>query len=392
MLVGSRLPLGPIREYTGNVRIKQGDIRIKTNKAMQFFFNNTSELEGNVIFNQKDLELKSPKVTYNADTKIAKAFYSLEIIDGKNKITSKSGEYNGFTYNAYFYDNVVMENDTAIIYSDRAIYNRQTKVAWLYGNVYLKGKKVNSSITCDSLFNNPNEGFTNAMGNPILEQVDTIKNKDNLGTLDTMIVSSMDMKAYRGAKETYKFKDSVEIYKNDSQIKCGYALFEKHIGRIKLNYNPIIWLDNTILYSDTITVMTSQNKLRTVYMESNAITGTLEDSTYKDRVNQIIGDEILIEFQEGKIKVLESYQNAKSLYYLMNDSIPDGASVTACDTIVANFNNGQADEIVWLGKVAGDVFPESNVEQNPKEYYLPKFVWFGNKPKKKKLQGKFVKQ
>lgn len=390
-LIGSRGNFGPIREYFNNVRIFQGDIKITCRYAIQYLMENRSELQGSVVFEQNGMILKSPKVSYDGNKKIAKAYNGLEIIDGRNKINSRSGNYDANTYEAQFFENVVMENDSAWIYSDVAHYNRKTKVTELYGNVYVKGKFSNSRITCDTLISKSQEGYSIAYGSPVLQQIDTNKAKDSITQkLDTLIISSRVMETFRGENEIYVFTDSVQIFKEGMKIKTGLADFNKKYNRIKLLKNPKVWMDNTLLYADSITVMLSENKIKSIYLQNSAVSASVEDTNFSSRINQIIGDEIFIKFYSSKINSMDSYNNAKSLYYLMNDTIPDGASVSACDTINVSFTDGKPNEILWNGKVVGDVFPENKVEDNPNQYYLPKFIWYTDKPPKKQLKSKFL--
>lgn len=390
-LIGSRGNFGPIREYFNNVRIFQGDIKITCRYAIQYLMENRSELQGSVVFEQNGMILKSPKVSYDGNKKIAKAFNGLEIIDGRNKIISRSGNYDANTYEAQFFENVVMENDSALIYADVAHYNRKTKVTELYGNVYVKGKFSNSRITCDTMISKSIEGYSIAYGSPVLQQIDTNKAKDSIPQkLDTLIISSKVMETFRGENEIYVFTDSVQIFKEGMKIKTGWADFNKKYNRIKLLKNPKVWMDNTLLYSDSITVMLSENKIKSIFLQNSAVSASVEDTNFSSRINQIIGDEIFIKFYASKINSMDSYNNAKSLYYLMNDTIPDGASVSACDTINVSFTDGKPNEILWNGKVVGDVFPENKVDDNPKQYYLPKFIWYTDKPLRKQLKSKFL--
>jgi lipopolysaccharide assembly outer membrane protein LptD (OstA) len=393
-LIGSKGNFGPIREYFHNVRILQNEIKITCNYAIQYLMENRSDLQGNVVFVQNEMTLKAPKVSYDGNSKKAKAYGGIEIIDGKNKITSRSGNYDAKTYDAQFFENVVMENDSALIYSDYATYNRKTKVTELYGNVYVSSKFSNSKITCDTLISKSIESYSIAYGNPILQQIDTNRNQENPKEfkLDTMIISSKVMESYKTADEYYKFKDSVQIFRENMRIKSGFADLNRKYNRIKLLNNPKIWLDNTLLYSDSITIMLAENKIKSIYLQNAAVSASIADTNYQSRINQVLGDEIFIKFYSGKINTMESYTNSKSLYYLMKDSIPDGASVSACDTINVSFEDGKPSEILWLGKVVGDVFPENKVEDNPNEYYLPRFVWYADKPLKKALKSKFIKK
>jgi hypothetical protein len=101
------------------------------------------------------------------------------------------------------------------------------------------------------------------------------------------------------------------------------------------------------------------------------------------KINQVFSNEIFITFANDSINGINGYGNSKSLYFYISDEGEEGASRVGCDTILIDFRDGQADNIIWLGAVQGEYIPHTMLGASPREYYLPYFSWSDNRPVKK---------
>ena len=391
-LVGTSQGDDPYRIYEGNVFFINGDVKVKCDKATHYFARNTALLVGNVRIMQDELTMRSPYVIYNGNSKTAYAKRSVEIIDGDTYLAADSGRYNTDNMDAFFMGNVFIEDDSALIYTDYVHHNRGTEVSHAFGNSFIRGKFTNAMILADSISNFPGKSYTLANGNPILVQIDSLNSEDEESRFDTLMIVSEVMEAFRkSGDEKYFFKDSVEIYKSSVQTKAGKAFYAKDKNYIRLTEKPVVWYDSTQLKADSIIIRTRDNELRSIETFNNAIAMVKNDSTYSNRINQVSGDSLKIDFYEGAPVELTSYDNARTLYFLIDKEGPSGAELKNTDKVVLTFKDGKIKLIKWIGTTNGEYYPENITNQNPEKYNLPLFDWRNDKPLKRELNTKYIK-
>lgn len=385
-LVGTMQEANPYRIYEGNVSFINGDIKVKCNRAQHYFLQNLAVLQGDVKITQKKLVLNSPYVIYNGDSKIAYARNGVEIIDGDTYLSADSGRYNTNTRDAFFVGHVFIEDDSAVIYSDYVQHNRNTEESRAFGNSLIQGKYSNVAIYSDTILNFPKKNYTLATGNPLLVQIDTLTQDDEI-KFDTLTVIAKKMEAIRNNTiENYIFTDSVEIFKKEILTKAGMTIYSKNQEIIQLFQNPIVWYDSTQLKADSIIIIIRNNQLQRLKTYNNAIAMVKNDSAFSDRINQVSGDSLFIDFWDGKPSKLTSYDNAKSLYFLVEGIEGSGAERKNTDKVVVEFENGEIRFIHWIGTTTGEYYPEVMVETAPKKYNLPLFQWRIDKPVKPNIE------
>lgn len=391
-----------IDEFIGRVSLQQGDVFVTCNRAVQYHDENRVEVQGNVIIRQNDMNLYAPKAEYNGNTKIATGFQGVKIIDKNSTLTADNGIYSTQTNIADFYGNVRIEDDSTLIFSDRIIYHQNKRNSFAYGSVLIKSKNSNSILFGDTIEHYPSDNITLVYGKPVLTQIDTVKsvNKSDSLTLtprdsityrfDTLSISCKKIESYRSAeKEVYYFRDSVEIYKGKILSKADTAIYDKLAETFKLRGKPIVWYDSTQLYADSINIKAENRKLSEIIAFNNALTASRSDTNNIEKINQVIGNKIIISFEQDSIKAVYSYGSSKSLYFMGEEKNDDGAARNSADSIVVKFSKGEPEKILWLGGIQGEMFP-GNLLENPRQYYLPNFRWTEIKPIKKIILNKFV--
>ncbi|MCX6155508.1 MAG: hypothetical protein NT007_15255 [Candidatus Kapabacteria bacterium] len=404
-LVGSEAIGEKIKKYYGHVKFRQGSMEVSCDKAVQFIDLNKAELIGNVIVTQDTMILKSPRIFYNGNTRIAEALDSLYLIDGKTKLASSRGIYSTSSKIADFLQNVTVEDDSSLIVADRIIYQRKTRVSNAYGNVNVFGKFSNSILTGDTVYNAPSSNYTRATGSPRLFQIDTSSRKDSVVmkmdkktllldsserisklTFDTLFVKCDTMELMRSYEESiFKFIGNPEIVRNSTCTKSKYAVFNKRKEYFALSGDPVIWYDSTQLYADSSIIFLHNNRLKAISSIGNAIAVSCNDSANPSRKDQLSGKKIFLFFENDSMRYISSSQEAKSLYFMDDDGEPNGGSKIMADSIFIDFKDNKPFEISWLGGAQGDFYPENVISSSLKTYYLPNFRWSEKKPQKSHL-------
>lgn len=419
---------GLTRAYEGNVSFRQGDVNVSCGKAFHNISANNAEMIKNVIITQQDMQLTSPKVFYDGETGIAQSYKHIKIKDKNMTLEADKGYYSTQTYIANFYGNVKIDDDTVAIISDSIEYNRRTMLSKAYGNVKVEddstviyadriehqrqfrntkayGKviiqsKFNSTyLTADSVENDSPTAYTIAKSNPVLFKIDTLKRdsifiKANTNINDTMTIISYDtmsiasesMESMRiDGKEYYNFIGKVEIIKSGLQAKADRMVYFRDGGVITLYGSPCVWFDSTQILSDTITIFSENNKLNKILAEGNAIATIKNDTTNLDKINQMMGNQIHIDFVNDTINLISSMGEAKSLMFFESEKGSEGAARTFADTIKVYFDAGEPANFIGLGGIVGEALPEDMVSQNPKNYFLPNYRRKDTKPEKRYL-------
>ena len=418
-------PDGSVRQFVGNVSFQQGNVNVKCDRAIQYLNQNRAELTGNVVFTQDDLILKSAKINYDGNSGVAVSNTRVDITDRKTDITANRGIYYSRTLMVDLFDNVTIKDDSVRISADKIRYdrtthvsfangnvaveddsslttcsvlehNRDTRDSYAQGNVIIRGKYNEAILTGDTLSNFPGIQYSQAKGHPVLFQIDSVrftyKNTDSSEVwfetryrFDTLSMSSdiMESRSEYG-RQQYVFTGNVEIVRHNVNAKSGRAIYYKANDIITMDSTPILWLDSTQLYADSIVVGIVRKKLEIVKGYGSSIL-LMKDTLSDDRINQLAGDFINIRISEDTVRFINAIGNSKSLYYMLSQESADGCDRKSADSIMIEFEKSEIAYIYWLGAVNAEYFPEIVVMDKVKDYYLPGFRWTSQKPTQKRL-------
>ncbi len=379
LMEGSESNEGPIRIYTGNVVIIQDDIKITCGYAKQYINQNNAILKNNVKVFQGNMVLSSKEMTYNGNTKIAKSNTDVEIKDDGTYLIANKGTYFVNEKLADFNGNVFIDNDTTIIISDRIMFYRETDVSLAFGNANIKSKKDNVYLLGDTVENFPQLSYSTVKGQSNLIQIDTSRYSSE-GIIDTLVITCDTIESFREKSQIYYFKSNVKIKRENLNAKSELAIFKKDDEEINFYDNPIIWYDNFQLYGDSIFINLNSNELKKITAYENAISVN-QDTLYQDRFNQIAGKYIEILFENKQISKIISEGLSKSLFFMIDDGSPEGADLKSAEKIEIHFNEGEAENILWIGEPDGYYIPEDILYNSINNYNLKNLRWEEERPK-----------
>ncbi|MEO8210257.1 MAG: OstA-like protein, partial [bacterium] len=408
-----------VREANGNVEFIQGNVKVYCNSATQFIDANRVELHGNVRLYQDTLTLFTSKATYFGDDKKAiceggvtlkdpnatiradngvysfterKAVFKGDviIINPEYKITSEELTYLRDTEDSFakgnvivttdssivkasnidFYKtqgktfatgNVSIESDSTIITSDSATNFSNERKSLASGNVKIVSLNNNSEITGSYIENYEEKNYTILKGNARLTQIEENK--------DTLHIYCDTMEAYRSKPDYYIAKSNVEIIRSEFLSKCGIGIYYKENETISLSKEPIVWQETLQLTGDSIYAELPNKKLQTIYVKKISLPNSSvsfaisknKDEYFKDRYDQITGDDITIKFIEDKINLIEVNENSQSLYFLYDQDKANGLNKVEGKNIYVYFDKDEK-----VDKIKVDV--------DPKGEYVPEQI------------------
>lgn len=461
-LIGSMTPQGFVRELIGNVVLLQNAATVTCHKAIHFMALNKAELMGNVVLTQGTVIMKAPRGVYDGVTRTIFGNQGVWLQDRKYTLMAREGVYSTETKIARFYQQVVIESDSLIIYADELEYHRETQNSYATGSVAVVGKFSSAYLQGDSLVHIPQQHYTRVSivfpsttasiqrstmqtlsRQPMVSQIDTVMldsvqhsdakqpkipeaspksraKRHNSGEaidtlairrfrLDTLCIVGNILEAFRAdTKELYVATGIVKLTRgrgaNSFAAKAEKAEYDKPNNIIKMQTNPVLWLDSTQIRGDSLTITIRDKRLERVIAYQHAMAATKADSSFPDRIDQLSGEQIVIHSERDTLRTIAAFGKAFNVYFLYtnekNDSlqkkIPDGAARNAADSIMIMFEQGEPSSIIWLGKIEGEAIPEHLVEKKITDAYLKGFVWFTDRPHLRRLprvqKGETLKQ
>ncbi len=433
-LVGKMVNGESVREVYGDVVMKQGNVVVNCNKAIQYISRNDAELIGDVIAKQDSLTIKTPRAFYYGNEKKSESHDGLILNDKKVILTADSGVYYFDNHKAVFNSNVTLydtastltsneltyfkDNDKAIavgnvkivdsvnvIKADSLTYFRKDRIAFAENNVQIRNEKNNSTIYGNHLEDYAKRSYSKMTKNPLLMQIDTtyitkldttvFGNIDTVHTfrLDTLLISSMEMEAFRDTLNIFRAIDSVEIVRGQFASKNDYTIYYRNAGEIetdKLDKNspqPIIWYENSQLTGDSVKIFLEKSRIRKLIVNKNAFILS-QNEIYSKRFDQTSGEKIIIYFENSRITKTNIYGGVHSIYYLYEGDTPNGLTKSSSESAEINFEDNKVSVVRLYGSPTSEYYPENTVIGKELSFTLPGYVLYSNRPTKKSLLRK----
>lgn len=430
-LIGSVVNGITIREVVGNVVMRQGNVVITCNRAIQYIAANNAHLIGDVVVRQDTLTIYTPEGYYYGNEKRAYSDQGVKLDDKKVILTAQVGEYffNGqkahFRSNVVLYDtastlnsdellyfrnenravaisNVKITDKDNTIYADSLIHFRNKRITYGYDNIKIINKADNVTVSGNRIEDYRDDAFSKVEGETLLIQIDSVKSskKDSVLAIDTLIIRASRMEVYR--KDEYKFYaiDSVRILRGSFASRNDYTLYNKSEEQL-LTYKtsdtshvPILWYEDSQLSGDSISITLNENRINKIHVFRNSLATSINEK-FPRRYDQISGSDLTMSFRDNKLYQTEVFNNVLSIYYLYEDGEPSGLVKASARNAVIIFEDGVVNEVHLSGEPKSEYHPENLIQGNEKQYTIPGFIIYGDKPVKEQLipgQSKNFKQ
>jgi len=432
-MVGKSVSGEMIREVFGRVRLTQGNVVITCNKAVQYISRNNAVLTGNVVIVQDTLTITTDEAFYYGNGKHSESKTPLKLDDKKVILTANRGEYFYDEDRAYFQDNVKLFDTVTTMTSNELTYFKNENRSIAVGNVKIVDQeniieaqkiqhyrnhritladikvkissKVNNVVIYgDHLEDYAEKSYTIIDKNPLLMQIDssyvevedTVR-RDTVNAftvyptkrlqIDTLLIRSLVMEAYRDTLNFFEAKDSVKIIRSNFASRNDFSIYYKDEDKIITEKvqpespQPVLWHDNSQLTGDSIAIYLRENQIQLIDIMKNAFILS-QDKIYSSRFDQISGDRIIMHFNDDGIERMEIFEGVLSIYYLYEDGSPNGLTKSSSQSAVINILDGKVNQVKLYGSPSSEYYPENMVEGNELSYTLPQYILHKNRPKK----------
>lgn len=419
-LIGKVIDGESIREVIGSVKLKQGNVLVTCEKAIQYLAQNEAELIGNVVATQDSLTLKTDKGFYFGNLRKTKSTSGIILDDTKVVLTADSGEYFFDEARAFFQSNVTLVDSNTILSADELTYFknldksiavsnvrindgnnvitadtlthlRKTEFSIADGKVSISNIRDNLTIFGNHLEDNGELKYTLINENPLLMQIDTTfsTSGDSLEeiSIDTLFIKSLVMEGFRSETNMFKATDSVKILRGNfasiNDLTTYYRDQEKIITE-KIREDsprPKLWYENSQLTGDSVTIFLEDGQIEMLSVNENTFMLS-QHKKFELRFDQTSAASIYLTFTANRLEQVDFSGKVQSIYYLYDEDVPNGLVKSTAQKTTILFENNEVEQVRLYGSPTSEYHPEVKVEGLVRTFTLPKFVFSENRPVK----------
>lgn len=420
----------------GNVRMEQGDTLFVY--ADELNYNGEDELAvlyadagKKVRLINRDVELKTD--VFNYDLADERGFYEVggELTDNTNKLVSWEGEYFPNTKYANFYTDVRLtglnRQDTLRMYTDTLIYNTDSHVAELVSETLIVDKdgdihstsgtyntntgfadlykrslittRRGNTLTGDTLFFDRDTGIGEAFGNMVF--TDSARQSSIAGDYgyyndgadsafvtgralakeysrgDTLYLHGDTINAYITLPDSTRITNvyhGVRFYRSDIQGLCDSLSMSEADSILYMYRHPVVWSDEKQVFGNVMHVHFNDSTADWARLPES---GFLAEHIAEDCYNQLSGSDMTTWFNDSTISRLYVEGNVMMISFPMeNDSTYNKYAYLETSFMDVYFESDTVREAHFWPQTTTKIVPLYLAKR--KDYFLPKFSWFGD--------------
>lgn len=411
----------------GHVKMVQGDTLSLTGDSLFYDgFALQAHARGDVVLTHRKTKLTTDKLDYDRVYGLGMYIDGGTLYDGDNVLNSYWGQYSPSTHEAFFTDNVTLQNPKFELVSDTLYYYTDTERAkivsptnitttdgtFVYGEAgdydtkRSKANLLNRSylikdmrkIVGDSLHYEKETGISEAFGNVILtddENLCALQGgycwyDENTGNAlatdravameysgpDTMYVHGDTLRMYTYNLDTdsvyrnlYAY-NHVRMFRNDVQGVCDSLVTLERDSCTYMYGQPILWNDRQQVFGEEIRVYNNDSTVDWVHIINQAMTIEQVDSM---SYNQVSSKEMMCYFKGGQIEHNEAHGNVYVIYFIEDDSTIVMVNYSETTELHLYMKDKKIDKI-WMPASKGMFYPPIELPNNRR--YLSTFAWF----------------
>ncbi|MDH6355333.1 lipopolysaccharide export system protein LptA [Dysgonomonas sp. PH5-45] len=413
-------------EAFGDIKATQGDTLFMYGKYLHYDANTQLlKIRRDVrLENARDLVLMTDSLNYDRLANFCYYFDGGVVVDSVNELTSFWGQYEPALHLITFNDSVrltnprfvlrsdtlmyhtetkiatimgpsVIESDSGTIYTNRGWYNTITDESLLLGRSLIVNKEGNMTLTGDSIFYNKREGFGEVFGNVFMQ--DTTKRVILGGdyvfynelTDFAFATDSAYCIEYSQGDSLYLHGDTLKLvtdsvyrkmhaynnvrfFRSDIQGVCDSMFFSTKDSVLYLYDDPVLWNESFQLSGDTVEVYMNDSTIRKALVKESCFGIEQIDSLH---FNQLKGNLITVNFDEGNIHDILVEGNAESIYFTKEKSGSLLRNRTESSFLLLEFKEKKFDRgRAWGGDSNGEIGPLHLFDSSA--FRLRNFQWF----------------
>lgn len=358
-----------------------------------------------VVLTDPSYKVNTDTLLYNTYTEVARFVAPTTIVTDGRTVKTSEGFYDLRNKKAEFGKRPVVEDKDYTLVADRMAFDNQSGFSDALGNVVYRTKDTanTSVILSNRLQANNKTGAILATQKPLmiikqaqdsiyiaadtlysaklteLETVRTVPNifDSSLGLVPP-IVNAKDSNTNRFIEAYY----NVRIFSDSMQAVSDSLFYSFKDSAFRLFKDPVVWAQQNQVTGDTIYLYTKKQKPQKFYAFENAIA---INKAEKELFNQVKGNTIQGDFEDGNISFFKAKGGAENIYYAQDeDSSFIGVNRSTSDVIDVYFKNKKPHKVVLRNNLEGTIYPMNQVSHS--ELRVRGFIWLEDRRPKTKYE------
>lgn len=400
-----------IRAY-GNIQIDTEEEIIWSDSLTYYTDVDFSQLRGRVIIETDSTTLFGNSVDYRFSTRVAHFIDEIRLEDQRGTLLADSGYYYREADSAVFRGHVQLADSMQYLEGDSLFSNRSTDYYEMYSNVYGNDRENNTMIQGDYL-ESDSTGRRLLRGNAWLKNFesdtsetapsdttkstptdtttsippdtakaipadttksippDTTEAQSDTTHIRAKTILSVEERSPTDTTDIVHGHEDVRIWSPSFSAVADTSRYSDRTDTFELWSNAISWHKQVQLTGPYIQAKIENGDIDS--LKSYPRPFSVQQDTVIDRLNQITGDTLHADFEEGALSEIYVFGDSHLLRFTKNDQgQPDGAIDLTAPEIRIFFELGELVEMKAIGAVDGSYLPET--EQTAKRR-LDGFTW-----------------
>ncbi len=400
-----------VQRLIGNVRLRQDETRLHSNRAIRYEGRGEILFVGNVVVFERGDTLFADRVLYTESTKVSRAsgrvrltdgevvvtapsaiYYTTDkhteftegvhLVDSSTVLTSERGTYWSEEKRAEFSGRVRLISEDVIVHADSLGYERETEVSLAKGDVLVYALRFDDSAPGDTTsvtavvagwaYTDPREGLRRMRDDVLLYQV-----RFDSSTTDTLLLRSEVLHVVENdSVESMVATGNVSIWNMETAARADSTTYVSRVHdgvrreKIRFFGDPVAWYQESQVSGDSMWIASTGGEPDTLVVRGRTFLAEMD--SVLQRVHQVRGANLDARFMGNGRRRMTVSPNAEAIYYLTKEGKADGAVRTSADRIVFVFEDDRMKHVRAEGGVEGTFNPEHLLSD---DFRLDGFRW-----------------
>ncbi|MBF6628588.1 MAG: hypothetical protein ITG04_08810 [Proteiniphilum sp.] len=314
----------------------------------------------------EDYIIYADTLKYNTESKYADILGPSRIVSDSGYVHTSRGWYNTATDDSRLLDrSEVYSNDgMKVLIGDTILYNRQSGVGEVFGNMYLEDKEKKAILQGNYGFYNEKTEYGLATDSAFA--IDYSQQESMFVHGDTLVMETDSVN--RDIKAFYE----VRFYRSDIQGVCDSLHYSSRDSMVYMIGDPVIWNENNQILGDQIHIYLNDSTIEKALIKDYAL--AVQDRLNEQQYNQLSGRDMTAYFRDGDLYHVLVEGNAESLYYLVEeDSTIIGLNKTESAYLSMDIEKQQIKRLKLWSSTKAVTTPLPQL--NPDDARLGGFIW-----------------
>ncbi|MCW9706649.1 OstA-like protein [Fodinibius salsisoli] len=371
----------------GNIEIDTGEEKIWTDALTYYTDVDFSELRGRVVMEADSTTLYGNSVDYRFSTKVAHFIDKIRLEDRRGTLRADSGYYYRAVDSVRFHGNVQLSDSLQYLEGDSLFSNRRKKYYELHSQVfgddqenrsmlkgdYLEADSTGRRLVTGNAWLKNYEADTSATVNTLSDstQADSTSAEPDTTHIQARRILSQEFRTSTDTTAIIHAYEDVRVWSPDFSAISDTAQYTDSTETFELWSNAKAWHKQVQLTGPYIRAILEDGDIDS--LKSYPQPFSVQQDTVIDRLNQITGDTLYADFNEGNLSQIYVFENAQLLRFTKNkQDSSDGAIDLSAPSIRIYFEGGELVKMLAKGSNSGSFLPENETTAERK---LEGFSW-----------------